>query len=179
MSPDRKLFIGPLIPLDGSEVQTAEGLQTGATHSGTILLDGHHLPCLYVPSFKQTMLAKSFFIRAGYTSSTSSKGKITYTHPHTHARFTFQLSDEDDLFHFVPNMLNYLSHLSVTKQRTPTYSRPRKQKGKFKAALSFCEAEYRALSDINIIDETVEVLSFTKELGIHLPTPISVDLLRT
>lgn len=102
MSPDRSLFVGPLVPLSSS-VHTAEGSLAVATHSGTIKLDGQLLPCLYVPSFKQTMLAKSYFIRAGFCSTTNTHGRISYTHPVTQARFDFQLSDEDDLFHFVPS----------------------------------------------------------------------------
>ena len=100
MSPDKGLFVGPLIPL-AQEVRTAEGVSTGVTASGTIQLDGQLLPCLYVPSFKQTMLAKSYFIRSGYTCNTTSNGKITYKHPDTLVRFDFQLSDDDDLFHYI------------------------------------------------------------------------------
>ena len=110
MSPDKGLFVGPLIPL-AQEVRTAEGVSTGVTASGTIQLDGQLLPCLYVPSFKQTMLAKSYFIRSGYTCNTTSNGRITYKHPDTLVRFDFQLSDDDDLFHYIsskPTCLNSL-----------------------------------------------------------------------
>ena len=102
--------MGPLIPL-AQEVRTAEGASTGVTASGTILLDGQLLPCLYVPSFKQTMLAKSYFIRSGYTCNTTSSGTTTYKHPDTHARFDFQLSDDDDLFHYVSPKLTCLNSL--------------------------------------------------------------------
>jgi hypothetical protein len=105
MSPDKGLFVGPLIPL-AQEVRTAEGVSTGVTASGTIRLDGQLLPCLYVPSFKQTMLAKSYFIRSGYTCNT------TYKHPDTHVRFDFQLSDDDDLFHYVSSKLTCLNSLN-------------------------------------------------------------------
>jgi hypothetical protein len=101
MSPDRSLFVGPLTPLAQSKISTAEGSQAAATHSGTIQLDGHRLPCLYVPSFKQTMLAKSYFVRQGYICSTDTHGRTSYTHPTTQTRFDFQLSN-DDLFHWVP-----------------------------------------------------------------------------
>ena len=110
MSPDKGLFVGPLIPL-AQEVRTAEGVSTGVTASGTIQLDGQLLPCLYVPSFKQTMLAKSYFIRSGYTCNTTSSGRTTYKHPDTHVRFDFQLSDDDDLFHYVSSKLTCLNSL--------------------------------------------------------------------
>ena len=101
MTPDRSLFVGPLTPLRETSISTAEGSRAAATHTGTIELDGHRLPCLYVPSFKQTMLAKSYFIRAGYICNTNKHGRTSYTHPTTQARFDFQLSN-DDLFHWVP-----------------------------------------------------------------------------
>ena len=52
----------------------------------------------------------------------------------------------------------------------PVVWRSRKQKGK--AATSSCEAEYRALS--NVLDEIAWILSFTRELGISLPTPVKI-----
>jgi hypothetical protein len=52
----------------------------------------------------------------------------------------------------------------------PIIWRSRKQKGK--AATSSCEAEYRALS--NVLDELAWILSFTRELGLTLPTPIKI-----
>ena len=52
----------------------------------------------------------------------------------------------------------------------PIVWRSRKQKGK--AATSSCEAEYRALS--NVLDELAWILSFTRELGLRLPTPIKI-----
>ena len=52
----------------------------------------------------------------------------------------------------------------------PIVWRSRKQKGK--PATSSCEAEYRALS--NVLDEIAWILSFTRELDLHLPTPIRI-----
>ena len=103
MSGDLSLFVrSSMVPITSSINLAAKGASTQGTHMGKISIHGRLIDCLYVPSFKQTLLSLGWFLNLGMTQSSSSDGNLTILSPNNTTYLKFRL-DSNNLFYLDQN----------------------------------------------------------------------------
>ena len=96
MSGDLSLFIrSSMVPISSHIALAQQGSTAKGTHIGKISIHGKVIDCLYVPSFKQTLLSLGYFLNLGMTSSTSTKGDLTIYTPDNTTYLKFRLSSNN------------------------------------------------------------------------------------
>ena len=96
MSGDLSLFIkDSMVPIQSNIKLAQQGSQAKGTHIGKISIQGRIIDCIYVPSFKQTLLSLGWFLNLGMRSTTSTKGDLTLTLPDNSNYLNFRLASNN------------------------------------------------------------------------------------
>ena len=107
MSGDLSLFIrSSMVPVASSVNLAAEGAAAKGTHIGKISIHGRLVDCLYVPTFKQTLLSLGWFLNLGMTQSSTSDGTLSIFSPNNTIYLKFRLA---------ANNLFYLDNDTLTQ----------------------------------------------------------------
>ena len=100
MSGDLSLFIrSSMVPIKSNIKLAQAGSKALGTHIGKISINGKIIDCIYVPTFKQTLLSLGWFLNLGMTTSTNTKGDLSIQLPDNTPFLNFRLT---------PNNLFYL-----------------------------------------------------------------------
>ena len=96
MTGDLSLFIrDSMVPIQSNIKLAQQGSQAKGTHIGKISIQGKIIDCIYVPSFKQTLLSLGWFLNLGMRSTTSTKGDLTLTLPDNSNYLNFRLASNN------------------------------------------------------------------------------------
>lgn len=96
MSGDLSLFIrSSMVPIKSNIKLAQAGSKAHGTHIGKISINGKVIDCIYVPTFKQTLLSLGWFLNLGMTTTTSTKGDMLIHLPDNSPYLTFRLTSNN------------------------------------------------------------------------------------